>query len=89
VAKPPLPNLPLAPLWLVEFHRQWVAARGRRIAEAVLAFSRDWETLLDAAGLRAAADRKRRSSTTIAVEGGGFRFYTAPSLGAVNHLFNN
>lgn len=46
------------PAWLVEFHRQWMSARGRRVDHAVRAFRRDWEQLLDDAGVRSAEDRQ-------------------------------
>jgi len=59
------------PLWLVEFHRQWESARRRRVAVAVLPFSRDWEALLDAAGLRTAEDRKAAEREAVALEGEG------------------
>lgn len=45
------------PAWLREFHRQWHKARGGKLQSATRAFSRSWEDLLDAAGLRAAAER--------------------------------
>lgn len=45
------------PTWLAEFHRQWHAARGRRVAGSSRAFSRDWVKLLEAAGLTGAEDQ--------------------------------
>lgn len=45
------------PAWLIEFHRQWHKARGGKLQSATRAFSRGWEDLLDAAGLRTAAER--------------------------------
>ena len=39
------------PQWLVEFHRQWQAARGRDATAKIRAFARDWDSLLNAAGL--------------------------------------
>ncbi len=47
-----------APAWLAEFHRQWLRARGGRADAAARAFRRDWEKLLDEAGLRSAEDRE-------------------------------
>lgn len=46
-----------SPRWLVELHRQWQAARGRRIAASSRAFTRDWATLLDDAGITSAEDQ--------------------------------
>jgi hypothetical protein len=43
--------------WLAELHRQWHEARGRKLQPSARAFSRPWEDLLDAAGLRTAAER--------------------------------
>lgn len=50
---------------LQELHRQWWAARGSRIGQARRPFSRDWEQLLEEAGmttaeLRAEAERDAR-----------------------------
>ena len=45
------------PAWLAEFHRQWFAARGHNLEPASRPFSREWEKLLDDAGLHSAADR--------------------------------
>lgn len=45
------------PAWLAELHRQWHKARGGKLLAATRAFSRPWEDLLDAAGLRTAAER--------------------------------
>ncbi len=39
------------PLWLVELHRQWQAVRGRDAAGRSRAFSREWDALLNAAGI--------------------------------------
>jgi hypothetical protein len=44
--------------WLNELHRQWAEARGRRTAPTTRGFRRDWDTLLDAAGLHSADDQK-------------------------------
>jgi len=46
------------PAWLAEFHRQWMKARAGSVSAAARPFRRDWETLLDAAGLRSAEDRE-------------------------------
>ena len=56
------------PPWLAELHRQWQAARGRRAEGAVMAFARDWEKLLDAAGLRTAEDRAAAEREAAALE---------------------
>lgn len=46
------------PAWLVELHRQWQNARRRRTTDSARSFLRDWEDLLDAAGLHSAEERK-------------------------------
>jgi hypothetical protein len=56
------------PSWLAEFHRQWLAARGRKAQGPVLAFSRDWEELLDASGCRTAEDRAAAGREVAALE---------------------
>lgn len=43
--------------WLAELYRQWRKARGGKLSPAVRPFSRDWNQLLDAAGLHTAAER--------------------------------
>jgi hypothetical protein len=43
--------------WLTELHRQWQAARGKRITETSRAFTRDWQSLLEYAGITSAADQ--------------------------------
>jgi hypothetical protein len=45
------------PDWLAELHRQWHAARGKRVAGASRAFSRNWVKLLEAAGITSAEDQ--------------------------------
>ena len=45
------------PVWLVEFHRQWHAARSKRVTTSKRAFSRSWEKLLDDAEVITAEDR--------------------------------
>lgn len=44
------------PVWLAELHRQWLSARGRSLGTKSRAFSRDWNKLLDAAGVVKAED---------------------------------
>jgi hypothetical protein len=44
--------------WLVEFHRQWRKARAGSVTAALRPFRRDWETLLDQAGIHSAEDRE-------------------------------
>jgi hypothetical protein len=43
-------------LWLAEFHRQWLAARGRHSSPRSRSFVRDWVKLLDDAGIKRAED---------------------------------
>ena len=45
------------PGWLAQFHRQWYAARGKRVANAGRPFVRDWIVLLESAGITGAADQ--------------------------------
>jgi hypothetical protein len=45
------------PAWLAELHRQWYGARGLSLQASTRPFSRDWQGLLDAAGLSSAAER--------------------------------
>lgn len=52
------------PAWLAEFHRQWQRASGGRATASSAAFSRGWEDLLDAAGLRTAEDRTAAARET-------------------------
>ncbi len=59
------------PRWLEELHRQWQHARGTRTDLSSSAFSRDWEDLLDAAGLRSAEDRAHAAREAAALEAGG------------------
>lgn len=44
--------------WLQTLHEQWMSARKRRVAAAVRPFRRDWEGLLDDAGVGSAEDRQ-------------------------------
>ena len=44
------------PLWLVELHRQWFAARGNQLAVKSRPFSRAWDQLLDDTGITSAED---------------------------------
>lgn len=43
--------------WLIEFHRRWHAARGKRVTDSNRAFSVDWVKLLEAAGITSAEDQ--------------------------------
>ena len=45
------------PGWLAQFHRQWHAARGKRVSSAGRPFVRDWIGLLESAGITGAADQ--------------------------------
>jgi Uncharacterized protein conserved in bacteria C-term(DUF2220) len=45
------------PAWLTEFHRQWHAARGKRVEGSIRAFSRNWVELLEASGITSAEDQ--------------------------------
>lgn len=42
--------------WLQTLHEQWMSARKRRVAATVRPFRRDWEGLLDDAGVKSAED---------------------------------
>ncbi len=44
--------------WLKTLHEQWMTARKRRVAASVRSFRREWEDLLDDAGLKSAEDRQ-------------------------------
>ena len=44
--------------WLVQLHRDWMAARKRRVTASVQPFRRDWEQLLEDAGIRSAEDQQ-------------------------------
>ncbi len=44
--------------WLQTLHEQWMTARKRRVAASVRAFRRDWDDLLDDAGLKSAEHRQ-------------------------------
>ena len=44
--------------WLQTLHEQWMSARKRRVTAAVRPFRRDWEGLLDEAGVKSAEDRQ-------------------------------
>lgn len=46
------------PAWLVELHRQWQKARRSRTTAAVQPFGRDWEQLLEDAGITTAEDQQ-------------------------------
>ena len=57
--------------WLIELHRQWHGARGKKLSAGGRAFSRKWEDLLDDAGLKSAAERNaaRAEAETLGKEG--------------------
>lgn len=59
------------PVWLAELHRQWHAARGRRIAETSRAFTRDWTRLLEDAGITSAQDQATAAREAEAFEKSG------------------
>lgn len=42
------------PVWLAELHRQWFAARGKKLGTRTRPYSKVWHELLDAAGIRTA-----------------------------------
>lgn len=44
--------------WLQTLHEQWMSARKRRVTASVRSFRREWEDLLDDAGLKSAEDRQ-------------------------------
>ncbi|MCF7786265.1 MAG: hypothetical protein K9N47_09085 [Prosthecobacter sp.] len=44
--------------WLAQLHQDWMAARKRRVTSAVQPFRRDWEQLLEDAGIRSAEDQQ-------------------------------
>ena len=44
--------------WLVQLHQDWMAARKRRVAASVQPFRRDWEQLLEDAGIKSAEDQQ-------------------------------
>ncbi len=46
------------PPWLTELHKQWMKARERRTDSLTRAFRRDWEKLLDDAGIHSAEERQ-------------------------------
>jgi len=56
------------PVWLAELHRQWLAARGRRLSAAKRAFSRPWLDLLEAAGVAKAEDQETALREAFALE---------------------
>jgi hypothetical protein len=70
------------PSWLAEFHRQWLGARGRKAQGPLLAFTRDWEKLLDASGCRTAEDRAAAGREVAALEKEG-------RLGVVRHRYRH
>lgn len=56
------------PVWLLELHRQWQAARGRRIAGNSRAFSRNWVKLLEDSGVLTAEDHATATREVEALE---------------------
>lgn len=44
--------------WLAQLHKDWMAARKRRVTDAVQPFRRDWDQLLEDAGIRSAEDQQ-------------------------------
>lgn len=44
--------------WLAQLHQDWMAARKRRVTASVQPFRRDWEQLLEDAGIRSAEDQQ-------------------------------
>lgn len=46
------------PAWLVQLHRQWMTARGKSVTSKVRPFPRNWDDLLDSAGIHSAEDRQ-------------------------------
>ena len=44
--------------WLQTLHEQWMSARKRRVTASVRPFRREWDDLLDDAGLKSAEDRQ-------------------------------
>ncbi|WP_422319497.1 Wadjet anti-phage system protein JetD domain-containing protein [Prosthecobacter sp.] len=44
--------------WLAQLHQDWMTARKRRVTASVQPFRRDWEHLLEDAGIRSAEDQK-------------------------------
>ncbi|MDP3851697.1 MAG: DUF2220 family protein [Luteolibacter sp.] len=59
------------PAWLAELHRQWHAARGRRIAETSRAFTRNWARLLEDAGITSAENQTTAAREAEALEKAG------------------
>ncbi|WP_395738267.1 Wadjet anti-phage system protein JetD domain-containing protein [Prosthecobacter sp.] len=44
--------------WLAQLHQDWMAARKRRVTASVQPFRRDWEQLLEDAGIKSAEDQQ-------------------------------
>ena len=57
--------------WLIELHREWHGARGKKLSSGARLFSRKWEDLLDDTGLKSAAERNtaRAEVETLGKEG--------------------
>ena len=56
------------PVWLEAFHRDWQRLRGRRVEPGRVPLARDWEDLLDAAGLSGSAERAQAGREAEALE---------------------
>ncbi len=59
------------PAWLSELHRQWFAARGKRVTSAARPFHRKWDDLLDAARVGTASERECAEREASALEKNG------------------
>lgn len=57
--------------WLVEFHRRWHAARGKRVAASSRAFPLNWNELLEDAGVTRAEDQATAIREAEALEKSG------------------
>lgn len=44
--------------WLAQLHKDWMASRKRRVTDAVQPFRRDWDQLLEDAGITSAEDQQ-------------------------------
>lgn len=44
--------------WLAQLHKDWMAARKRRVTDALQPFRRDWDQLLEDAGITSAEDQQ-------------------------------
>lgn len=62
---------PKHPAWLVELHRQWYAARGKKLGAKSQPFRRPWPKLLDDAGVTSAEDVATAEREAAKLEGEG------------------